>query len=281
MDSLSDMTLFNSANSFVVKKNNSYIYISKSLLSNITKSNEYTENQRGTRVMGLLGVLNGKNANYLLVINRVTEVGAILGNRVYKINEILLVNFIGDGSLTSEEDKHYDRMIKDFVARNSLYFCNEYDLTNPVSRLFNRSQTGGNPRTPFSNINRNFCWNYEIGKNYDNANLLSVLIPVINGAIGISVNSYNVSNKSREFSFILISRKDTRRSGMRFLVRGADSNGNVANFTETEQILTTAGEDPNDTNLLSYMQIRGSIPVSWKQEPDLYLNPDVIYIINV
>ncbi|KAJ2155986.1 Inositol-1,4,5-trisphosphate 5-phosphatase 1 [Coemansia sp. RSA 552] len=58
----------------------------------------------------------------------------------------------------------------------------------------------------------------------------------------------------------LISRSSSMRSGMRFLTRGVDDEGGVANEVETEVILMT----PDLT--LSHVQVRGSVPVFWTQE---------------
>ena len=65
---------------------------------------------------------------------------------------------------------------------------------------------------------------------------------------------------------------------MRFLVRGANNNGACVNFVETEQIIIYDSEDKTNTNIISYLQVRGSIPIKWKQEPDLGLNPKVLNI---
>ncbi|KAI8320312.1 DNase I-like protein [Martensiomyces pterosporus] len=58
----------------------------------------------------------------------------------------------------------------------------------------------------------------------------------------------------------LISRSSSMRSGMRFLTRGIDDDGGVANEVETEIILATPGAT------LSHVQVRGSVPVFWTQE---------------
>ncbi|PIA15008.1 DNase I-like protein [Coemansia reversa NRRL 1564] len=58
----------------------------------------------------------------------------------------------------------------------------------------------------------------------------------------------------------LISRSSSMRSGMRFLTRGVDDEGGVANEVETEVILMT----PKLT--MSHVQVRGSVPVFWTQE---------------
>jgi hypothetical protein len=104
----------------------------------------------------------------------------------------------------------------------------------------------------------------------DNNLLTEFVKPIINGVVTIrTVNSY-----AQEFNYILIGRKDNRRSGMRFLVRGCDRNGNVANTAENEEIVIQRSGDK--TNILSYNQIRGSIPLIWTQEPNLQLNPLIV-----
>eukprot|EP00252_Welwitschia_mirabilis_P015203 TRINITY_DN3344_c0_g2_i1.p1 TRINITY_DN3344_c0_g2~~TRINITY_DN3344_c0_g2_i1.p1 ORF type:complete len:369 (-),score=59.90 TRINITY_DN3344_c0_g2_i1:112-1218(-) len=58
-------------------------------------------------------------------------------------------------------------------------------------------------------------------------------------------------------------------TGTRMWRRGADLEGNVANFIETEQILEARGFSA------SYIQVRGSIPVLWEQIVDLSYKPKV------
>ena len=85
----------------------------------------------------------------------------------------------------------------------------------------------------------------------------------------------NITTNGQEFQFCLISRKENKRSGMRFLVRGIDKNGNVANFAETEQVVIIKKNE--ETDIVSYMQLRGSIPLFWTQGPNLLLNPSIYF----
>jgi hypothetical protein len=55
------------------------------------------------------------------------------------------------------------------------------------------------------------------------------------GFVSITFN-YGVNNACE---MTLISRRDKRRQGMRWLTRGADLDGNTANTVETELILST------------------------------------------
>ena len=56
----------------------------------------------------------------------------------------------------------------------------------------------------------------------------------------------------------LISRRSHLKSGTRYNARGIDDNGNVGNFCETEQILQV------DNIVISYVMIRGSVPIFWE-----------------
>lgn len=73
-------------------------------------------------------------------------------------------------------------------------------------------------------------------------------------------------SKAQDFLLTLISRRSIKRAGLRYLRRGVDDEGNVANSVETEQILCPSTWDSKD-KIFSFMQIRGSIPLFFSQSP--------------
>ena len=75
-----------------------------------------------------------------------------------------------------------------------------------------------------------------------------------------------VSDSSQPFLLTLISRRSIKRSGLRYLRRGIDDEGNCANTVETEQILSAPDWDRSQV-LRSFVQIRASIPVFFSQTP--------------
>lgn len=104
---------------------------------------------------------------------------------------------------------------------------------------------------------------------------LSQLTPVL------ELRSAMIHN--RDFLFCLIARRSRHRVGTRYFTRGIDHNGNVANFNETEQIVLL---DPMDDiksmrgrvdgrERLSFVQIRGSVPVYWAEINNLRYKPDL------
>lgn len=81
----------------------------------------------------------------------------------------------------------------------------------------------------------------------------------------MSVNQINVN--SNVFNWTLISRRAVFRAGTRLFCRGIDQNGNAANYVETEQIIEFSGDK------VSFLQTRGSIPLFWRQTPNLKYKP--------
>ena len=67
-----------------------------------------------------------------------------------------------------------------------------------------------------------------------------------------------------KFLITLISRRSIKRPGLRYLRRGVDDEGNVANSVETEQILS---KEDWSGRVFSFTQIRGSMPLFFSQSP--------------
>ncbi|KAL7248564.1 hypothetical protein ACSBR2_003326 [Camellia fascicularis] len=84
---------------------------------------------------------------------------------------------------------------------------------------------------------------------------------------GISYQTGQLKLKNSPATITLISRRCTRRLGTRMWRRGANLEGDVANFIETEQLLEFEG------CMSSFLQIRGSIPLLWEQIVDLSYKP--------
>lgn len=80
-------------------------------------------------------------------------------------------------------------------------------------------------------------------------------LKIIQGHVG------QVKSESSNISVVLISRRSIHRIGARYLRRGIDDDANCANWVETEQLLVTP------KYILSYVIVRGSLPVFFQQSP--------------
>ena len=116
------------------------------------------------------------------------------------------------------------------------------------------------------------------------------ILPVMFGMLRVTPAKV----KGTSFTFALITRRSRFRGGTRYFSRGIDEQGHVSNYNETEQIVLLndtsdrptgyAGgqgmqngkigdSSPTDTQIMSYVQTRGSVPVFWAEINDLHYTP--------
>lgn len=86
----------------------------------------------------------------------------------------------------------------------------------------------------------------------------------------------------RHLQLCLISRRSRYRAGTRYFRRGIDHEGHVANFNETEQLVLVEDQQSGGqrgfddfSTKLSFVQIRGSVPVFWAEINTLRYKPDL------
>src|SRR5271163_4250076 len=84
--------------------------------------------------------------------------------------------------------------------------------------------------------------------------------------IKVSEESTRPAQCQQSFLLTLISRRSTKRSGLRYLRRGIDDSGHCANTVETEQILSSPTWD-SSAKYRCFVQVRGSIPLYFSQSP--------------
>ena len=115
-----------------------------------------------------------------------------------------------------------------------------------------------------------YAFNDELLQEFNGIEYSPFKVPCIFGYVFISSPNFNRS----KIDFILISRKDCRRPGRRFITRGLDREGNASNFVETENIFIQYDSQAR-MKLATYVQIRGSIPLIWTMKPNLKWSPPV------
>ncbi|XP_020249900.1 phosphoinositide phosphatase SAC4-like [Asparagus officinalis] len=86
-----------------------------------------------------------------------------------------------------------------------------------------------------------------------------------------------LSISGKDFNLTLIARRSRHYAGTRYLKRGVNEKGSVANDVETEQIIFEDSPGGTPTQISSVVQNRGSIPLFWAQETSrLNLKPDIV-----
>ena len=211
------------------------------------------------------------------------------------------------GSDTNSADDLLPRLLRTVQillgSSRSFYFSYDYDITRSVLN----PKVPATALIPlYNHVDPNFFWNNHMIQPLIDAGIDSLALPLMQGFIGqksfvvdshppqvddgakesVEMSDFTVSSRSsmgsspaekptadlrpseKRFDITVISRRSVNRAGLRYLRRGVDDDGHVANAVESEQILSPADStwDAN-SKIYSFVQIRGSIPVFFTQTP--------------
>lgn len=194
--------------------------------------------------------------------------GTLLGHLIFKVKSFDIIPF-HEYTFTDSTEETYVELVKNHLSAAPLYFSHTYDLTNAFQR--HNNQVG------WKKADERFFWNQyilhdliEMAENH--ISVQDFICPMIYGYVNIIPTTIN----NQLVTFGLITRRSKHRAGTRYFRRGIDSDGNVANFNETEQILcvpTPSTDNEHDVSVFSYVQTRGSIPVQWAEINNLRYRP--------
>ena len=231
------------------------------------------------------------------MITKAAPIGYIKGHQVHKV---LATNFfpLRERGLHDPDEDAYLKLLETSIKNSPMYFSYSLDLTSNFQR-----QAQANPQHAlWQRADDRFFWNRFVQTDLiDFANGTGVrhsaghqtavgpfILPVMFGMMRMA----QVRIKSTPFNFILITRRSRYRVGTRYFTRGMDETGHVANFNETEQIVVlndksnglpgfdaqmngSTRKDSLETQVLSYVQTRGSVPVFWSEINTLKYTPSL------
>ncbi|PIK51196.1 putative phosphatidylinositide phosphatase SAC1-A [Apostichopus japonicus] len=193
-------------------------------------------------ICGLMGIIRLLAGNYLVVITKKSKVGEVNGQSLWKVEATECLGYHRTDLHINEEQRLdnqlYETMLKFALDWNHFYFCNNYDITHSMQRLYNTSPEF--LQMPLlERADQRFVWNGHLLRDLSvQPELGNFLIPVICGFVSVLPGFLN----NKRFDYILISRRSCFRAGTRFYMRGLDSEGHAANFVETEQIVQYEGK---------------------------------------
>ncbi|KAM0751709.1 hypothetical protein T439DRAFT_313088 [Meredithblackwellia eburnea MCA 4105] len=268
---------------------------------------------------GIAGFIKFTTTYYMIMITRRAPVALLGGHYIYHCEETVLraVNHPPSG-VTKAAQHEEQRLLNAFQGvdlSKNFYFSYTYDLTHTLQHnLTSGSSTllkstvpnASSPRKgtssggdKFSTFNDKWVWNRHLlrpafrslmtgsGGTAKNPSLVGAasgmgkkspwVLPLVHGF----VDQAKLSVFGRTVYITLIARRSRHFAGARFLKRGVNEQGYVANDVETEQIVSEALTTPFYTNsspgaakatrranprYTSFVQVRGSIPLYWSQE---------------
>lgn len=231
-------------------------------------------------VYGLVGVIRLISGDHLLVATEKELAGELMGHFIFKIKSVKLYSFARNHSyLTPEQaadEEQYRLLLTDFFDDATLYYSNTLDLTRNIQRQkplldHNFSPDGS---SLIAEADPEFFWNkfhlqpfLEVTKADSSQNFSNFFVPIIYGYVNLAPVTINGTG----LIYGLITRRGTSRVGTRYFSRGVDTEGNVSNFAETEQILSNP-----ENALASFVQTRGSIPIFWAQITNTKYTPKLV-----
>jgi len=185
------------------------------------------------------------------------------------------------------------RSAKLYFSSSGFFFSYEHDISGTLMQRDNITST-----VPlWKRFGEDYFWNRNLQRAFIEAGQDAYVLPLLQGFVGQRAFSIArtagteqdvvaeaahkaedvvaaqekpeaTGQKDEQDSFLLtlVSRRSIKRAGLRYLRRGIDDDGYVANSVETEQMLSPQSWDMS-AKTFSLLQIRGSIPLFFSQSP--------------
>ncbi|XP_063369181.1 phosphatidylinositide phosphatase SAC2 [Cydia amplana] len=195
------------------------------------------------------------------------------------------------------EKRLTDELYKIFDDTDSFYYSRTLDLTNTLQRQYEiekvlEMEEGVTKAVSditrwWKHVDDRFFWNKHMLKDVialESPHCDEWVLPIIQGFVHLSqiavepadANPLNTESLSsggscdETFTLGVISRRSRYQAGTRYNRRGIEPEGHVANYVETEQIVSIMCSD--SIHRASFVQVRGSVPIFWSQ-PEYKFRP--------
>ncbi|XP_046286021.1 polyphosphoinositide phosphatase isoform X4 [Marmota monax] len=191
---------------------------------------------RAVSAFGVVGFVRFLEGYYIVLITKRRKMADIGGHAIYKIEDTNMIYIPNDSvRITHPDEARYLRIFQNVDLSSNFYFSYSYDLSHSLQY---------------------------------NLTVLRMPLEMLKSE----------TTQSRQESFDIFedeglitqggsARRSSKFAGTRFLKRGANCEGDVANEVETEQILCDASVMSFTAgSYSSYVQVRGSVPLYWSQD---------------
>uniref|UniRef100_A0A672TGW9 FIG4 phosphoinositide 5-phosphatase n=1 Tax=Strigops habroptila TaxID=2489341 RepID=A0A672TGW9_STRHB len=248
---------------------------------------------RAVSAFGVVGFVRFLEGYYIVLITKRRKMADIGGHAIYKIEDTNMIYIPNDSvRVTHPDEARYLRIFQNVDLSSNFYFSYSYDLSHslqynltvlrmPLETL--KTETTQTRQESFdifedeglsiqggsgvfgicSKPYEKYVWNGKLLEAVKNTVHRDWLLYIIHGFCGQS----KLLIYGRPIYVTLIARRSSKFAGTRFLKRGANCEGDVANEVETEQILYDASVMSFSAgSYSSYVQVRGSVPLYWSQD---------------
>ncbi|XP_044510488.1 phosphatidylinositol-3-phosphatase SAC1 isoform X3 [Mangifera indica] len=245
----------------------------KNLLQRIDEGNRATGGLTPVaKVFGIAGCIKFLESYYLILVTKRRQIGCICGHAIYSIDESQLITIphisMQSDVAHSKTELRYKKLLSSVDLTKDFFFSYTYPIMQSLQK---NVSSMGEEGMPYDNI---FVWNaYLTQAIRSRCNNTIWTIALVHGHF----KQTRLSIFGRDFSVSLISRRSRHFAGTRYLKRGVNDRGRVANDVETEQIVLDEEAGSCKGKMSSVVQMRGSIPLFWSQEASRFSpKPDII-----
>ncbi|KAB2040923.1 hypothetical protein ES319_D02G116000v1 [Gossypium barbadense] len=245
----------------------------KNLLQRIAEGNRATGGLNFVaKVFGIVGCIKFLESYYLILVTKRQQIGSICGHAIYSIDESQLITVphvsVQSDIAHSKTELRYKKLLSSVDLTKDFF----YSYTYPIMQSLQKNVLAmGEERMPYDNI---FVWNAYLTQAIRSRCSNTIwTIALVHGHF----KQIRLSIFGRDFSVTLVSRRSRHFAGTRYLKRGVNDRGRVANDVETEQIILDEEAGSCKGKMSSVVQMRGSIPLFWSQEASRFSpKPDII-----
>lgn len=228
---------------------------------------------------GIIGFIRFLEGFYVQFITQIRKVGVIGGHVVYTIQDTTLIPLthptlsFAAGPNFKRDEARYKSLFSQLDLTKNFYFSYTYDLTRSLQ--FNMIHAR-QPRLPPKDM---YVWNHFLLENFRTmVPNPQWVVPCIHGFF----EQTQCSVFGRILTLTLMSRRSRFFAGTRYLKRGINEKGQVANDVESEQILHDRESGSHvDGQFTSHVQLRASIPLFWSQESNPMIAKPAIVVQKV
>ncbi|KAJ7139757.1 SacI homology domain-containing protein [Mycena epipterygia] len=243
----------------------------------------------GRTIYGILGMISLSLSEYVIVMTEREFKGRLLGHDIYRATDFDLLPLgpnINIHNPPHPVEAHLLALVRSHLLGGVFLFSYGWDLTRRLQSQWETREKDAN-RPFWETADDRFFWNkflqtrlIELTMGNTSQDLSPYILPIMYGTFDLR----NEVLHGRTMQICLISRRSRFRAGTRYFRRGIDHEGHVANFNETEQLLiveddiSSEGSRPAGGEFgtqMSFVQIRGSVPVFWAEVNTLRYKPDL------
>ncbi|KAL8488168.1 hypothetical protein ACS0TY_024452 [Phlomoides rotata] len=225
-----------------------------------------------TTCYGIVGFIKFLGPYYMLLITKRKQIGVICGHNVYAIAKCEIIPLPNSAVTASmvyyKNENRYKKLLCMVDLTKDFYFSYSYHVMRSLQKNMCENATGP---VLYETM---FVWNEFLTRGI--RNILQNTMWTVALVYGFFKQA-TLSISGRDLKLTLIARRSRHYAGTRYLKRGVNEKGRVANDVETEQILIEDVPEGLPMQISSVVQNRGSIPLFWSQETSrLNIKPDII-----